>query len=75
MDLKITSIVGGYTETRDDAQELKVEPAPDVSDTRNSLFAEIEKDDTGDIDISGLSLNIDLEQITILRQIFQEKQK
>ena len=42
---------------------------------QSGLFAEIEKDDTGDIDISGLSLNIDLEQITVLRQIFQEKQK
>ena len=75
MDLKITSIVGAYTETHDDIQELKEEPTPDVSDTRNSLFAEIEKDDPGNIDISSLSLRIDLEEITVLRQIFQEKQK
>ena len=39
------------------------------------MFAEIEKDDAGNIDISGLSLNIDLKQITVLRQIFQEKWK
>ena len=75
MNLKITSVMGGCTETKDDTQELKVEPAPDISDTRDRMFAEIEKDDTGNIDISGLSLNIDLKQITVLRQIFQEKRK
>ena len=75
MDLKITSIVGGCTETHDDIQELKEEPTPEVSDTRNSLFAEMEKDDPGNIDISSLSLSIDLEEVTILRKIFQEKQK
>ena len=74
-NLKITSVTGGYIETRDDTQGLKVEPTPDISDTRNMMFAEIEKDDAGNIDISGLSLNIDLKQITVLRQIFQEKRK
>ena len=75
MDLKITSIVGGCTETHDEIQELKEEPTPEVSDTRNSLFTEIEREDPGNIDISSLSLSIDLEEVTILRKIFQEKQK
>ena len=78
LDLKITSIVGGCTEIHDDMpnkQELKEEPTPEVSDARNSLFAEIERDDPGNIDISSLSLSIDLEEVTVLRKIFEEKQK
>ena len=78
MDLEITSIVGGCTEIHDDMpnkQELKEEPTPEVSDTRNGLFAEMERDDPGNIDISSLSLSIDLEEVTILRKIFEENQK
>ena len=43
------------------------------SGTRNTVFAEIEKDDTENIDISGLSLKIDPKQITVFRQVLQEK--
>ena len=54
-NLKITSVTGGYIETR------------------NTRFAEIKKDDTEYIDISGLSLKIDPKQITVFRQVLQEK--
>ena len=75
VDPKTTSIVGGCNETKDYIQELKEEPTPDIGDTRNVLFAEVEKEDPGSIDISCLSLSIDLEEITVLREIFQGKRK
>ena len=56
-------------------QELKEEPTPEVSDARNSLFAEIERDDPGNIDILSLSLSINLEEVTVLCKIFEENKK
>ena len=56
-------------------QELNEEPTPDVSGTRNCPVTETEKEDPGSIDISSLSLNIDPEEITVLREIFQGKRK
>ena len=77
-DLKIISVVRGCTKNHNDMpdkQEPKEEPPPEISGMREGLFAEIKKEDPGSIDIASLSLNIDLEDVTVLRRIFEEKQR
>ena len=77
-DLKITSVMGGCTEKRNnmpDKQEPKEEPPPEINGMREGLFTEIEREDPGSIDIAGLSLNINLKEVTVLWRKFEEKQR
>ena len=56
-------------------QESNEELTPDVDNTKDYPATETKKEDPGNIDISSLSLNIDPEEITVLREIFQGKRK
>ena len=78
--MKITSVLGGCPEIHDDIpdkQELKEEPAPEVSEARDRLFTAIERDDPENIaeDISSLSLSISFDEMVVLRKIFEENRK
>ena len=80
MDLKITSVLGGCPEVHDDIpnkQELKEEPAPEASKARDRLFTEIERDGPENIadNISSLSLSVSLDEVVVLRKIFEENRK
>ena len=80
MELKITSVLGGCSDPHDDIpdkQELKEEPAPEASKARDRLFTEIERDDPENIaeNISSLSLSVSLDEVVVLRKIFEENPK
>ena len=77
-ELKITSIRGGcsdlhFDEDHPDGHGCKEEPAPTVSNARDRLFEEMEKTDPENIssNISNLSLGVNLDEVTVLRQIFE----
>ena len=76
--MKITSIRGGcsdlhFDEDHLDGQGCKEEPAPAVSNARDRLFEEMEKTDPENIssNISNLSLGVNLDEVAVLCQIFE----
>ena len=79
-ELKITSIRGGYSdltfkENRSEELGCKEEPAPTISSTRDRLFEEMEKTDPENIssNISNLSLGVNLDEVAVLRKIFENE--
>ena len=80
IELKITSVLGGCSDLHDnvpDKQELKEEPTPEASEARDRLFTEIERDDPENIaeNISSLSLSVSLDEVVVLRKIFEDNPK
>ena len=77
-ELKITSVWGGcsdlhFDDDHPDKHEYKEEPAPAASEARDRLFTEMERDDPENIteNISSLSLGVNLDEMVILRKIFE----
>ena len=78
MELKITSVWGGCSDLHNDLPEKhepKEEPIPEASKTRDRLFTEMEKTDPEKIteNISSLCLSVNLDEMVIIRRIFEEK--
>ena len=76
-ELKITSVWGGCSDLHDDLPEKhepKEEPIPEASEARDRLFTEMEKADPEKIteNISSLSLGVSLDEMVILRRIFEK---
>ena len=76
--MEITSIRGGcsdlhFNEDHLDGQGCKEEPTPTVSNARDRLFEEMEMIDPENIssNISNLSLGVNLDEVAVLRQIFE----
>ena len=76
--MRITLIRGGcsnlhFNENHSNELGCKEEPAPTVSNARDRLFEEMEKTDPENIssNISNLSLGVNLDEVAVLRQIFE----